>query len=102
MSAKSFAEFMSEDRRLIILRALDEYGFSGNETVLKQAIETFGHHPTRDMVRADLMYLDEHGLVRLEKIAAQSGELWITHLLNAGQEVAKGRHYPGVARREPG
>jgi len=102
MSKKSFPEFMAEDRRLIVLRALDESGYSANETVLRQVTEQFGHHPTRDMLRGDLAFLDENGLVRLEKIPSQSGEIWIVHLLNSGQEVANGRPYPGVARREAG
>lgn len=98
----SLVQIQSEDRRLIMLRALDESGYDANETVLKLATEQFGHHATRDMVRGDLTFLAENNLIRLEKLAAQSGEIWIAHLLNAGQEVAQGRVYPGVARREPG
>jgi hypothetical protein len=98
----SFAETLAEDRRLIMLRALDEAGFSANETVLGRVTEEFGHHPTRDLIRADMSFLAQHGLIRLEKIAAQSGELWIAHLKTPGQEVAQGRVHPGVARREPG
>jgi hypothetical protein len=95
------AETMAENRRLIILRALDEAGFAANETVLKTVCQTFGHHPTKDLIRADIAFLAEHGLVRLEKIAAQAGELWIAHLTTPGQEVAQGRVHPGVAPRGP-
>ncbi len=98
----SFAETLAENRRLIMLRALDEAGFVTNETVLKTVTEQFGHQPTRDLIRADLTFLGEHGLIRLEKINAQNGQLWIAHLKTAGQEVAQGRVHPGVARREPG
>jgi hypothetical protein len=98
----SMAEIMAENRRLIMLRALDESGYAANETVLKSVVETFGHHPSRDMIRADFTFLAEHGLIRLEKLAVQSGDLWVAHLLTPGQEVAKGRVHPGVARREPG
>lgn len=97
----SLAQIQSEDRRLIMLRALDESGFHANETVLKQVTEQFGHQPSRDVIRGDLTFLAENNLVRLEKLPAQSGEIWIAHLLTAGQEVSKGRVYPGVARREP-
>ncbi|OYV35525.1 MAG: hypothetical protein B7Z80_18120 [Rhodospirillales bacterium 20-64-7] len=97
----SLANVLAEDRRLIVLRALDESGFAANETVLKTVIESFGHHPTRDLVRADLVYMAEHGLIRLEKLEAASGQLWIAHLKTEGQEVAQGRVHPGIARREP-
>jgi hypothetical protein len=97
----SFNELLAENRRLVILRALNEAAFAANETVLKQVTERFGHTPTRELIRADLTFLDEHGLIRLEKIDAQSGQLWIAHLRTAGQEVAEGRVHPGVARREP-
>lgn len=98
----SLAKIQSEDRRLIMLRALDESQFHANETVLKQVTEQFGHQASRDMLRGDLTFLAENGLIRLEKLPAQSGEIWVAHLLTAGQEVAQGRAYPGVARREPG
>lgn len=94
----SMVEIQAANRRRIILQALDESGYSANETVLKQVCEQFGHQPTRELIRADLVFLDEHGLVRLEKIAAHVGELWIAHLKAAGQEVAQGRDHPGVAR----
>ncbi len=97
----SLAQIHAEDRRLIILRSLDESGYAANETVLKQVTEQFGHAPSRELIRSDLLYLAEHSLVRLEKMAASNGEIWIAHLLTPGQEVAKGRVYPGVARREP-
>lgn len=97
----SLLKIQSEDRRLIMLMALDESGFHANETVLKQVTEQFGHQPTRDNIRGDLQFLAENNLIRLEKLPAQSGEIWIAHLLTAGKEVAQGRVYPGVARREP-
>jgi hypothetical protein len=95
-------DILAGNRRLIILRALDESGYAANEHVLKPIVNGFGHNATRDMVRADLTYLAEHGLVRLEKVPGAEGEIWVAHLLPAGQEVAQGRVYPGIARREPG
>ncbi|MFP5250227.1 MAG: ArsR family transcriptional regulator [Acidobacteriota bacterium] len=98
----SFVETLAADRRLIILRALDDASYSANETVLRSVTQGLGHQVTREQIRADMAFLTEHGLVRLEKLPAQSGEIWIAHLLPAGQDVAQGRPHPGVARREPG
>ena len=97
----SLAQIHAEDRRLIMLIALDDSGYHANETVLKQVTEQLGHMPSKELIRADLAFLAEHGLVRLEKLPVQSGELWIAHLLTPGREVARGRVHVGVARREP-
>lgn len=98
----SFAETLAENRRLIILRALDDAGFAANETVLRTVVESMGHQVGRDQIRADLVWLEQHALVRVERLPVQGGELWVAKLLAAGQDVAKGRLHPGVARREPG
>jgi hypothetical protein len=97
----SFADTLAEDRRLIMLRALDDVSYSANESVLRSVTEGLGHRVSREMIRADIQFLAEHSLVRIEKLPAQSGEIWIAHLLPTGQDVARGRVHPGVARREP-
>ncbi len=77
-------------------------GYSLNEGVLRQALRHIGHpEETRDLVRADIQFLADHGLLRIETMAMPSGDLWVCHLLDAGQEVADGRTHPGVARRKP-
>ena len=98
-TGKPFAETLAEDRRLVVLRSLCEAsGNHLNESVLKKALEHIGHRVGRDQVRADAVWLEEHLLVRIEKVDVQSGELWIVHLKGFGEEVAQGRSHPGVAR----
>ncbi len=96
----TLANVLAEDRRLVILRTLTEVpGTHLNEVVLKTALDGFGHRVATDLLRADLAWLVEHRLVRVEKIIApSSGELWLVHLTRDGQDVAEGRHHPGVAR----
>ena len=99
----SFAEVLAEDRRLVILRSLAEVpGCLLNEAVLRTALEHFGHKPGRDLVRADIQFLVEHRLVRIEVLRPASGELWLIHLEPAGEDVANGRHHVGVKRRGTG
>jgi hypothetical protein len=63
-------------------------------------LQQFGHRVGSDIVRADLEFLDRHGLARLEKIVTPRGDLWLTKLLVAGEDVANGAAtHPGVARR---
>jgi hypothetical protein len=96
----TFAERLAEDRRLVILRCLSEAaGYQMNDQMLKKAVAFIGHQAATDIIRADVIWLADHGLVRMEKIAVTSGELWIVYLTTAGQEVSEGRYHPGVARR---
>jgi hypothetical protein len=99
----SIEAILAEDRRLVILRALSDVPqFALNEIVLRQTVDYFGHKVGRDIVRADVTYLKDHGLVRVEPLQSRSGELWLVHLTESGDDVAKGRQHPGVARRGPG
>jgi hypothetical protein len=96
----TLADQMAEDRRLILLRALAEAsGMQLNETILKLAVNTFGHAAGRDMVRADLAWLEDQRLARIEKLDTASGAFWVAFLTTDGEEVAQGRRHPGVARR---
>ena len=98
-----FAAVLAEDRRLIILRSLaDVPGYHLNEQVLKLGLNAFGHHAGRDLVRADIQYLLDHDLVRVDRLPGQGGELWLVTLTAACEDVAKGRLHPGVARPRPG
>jgi hypothetical protein len=99
----SLTVVLQEDRRLVILRTLSEVpSFTLNEGILRTALRQIGHpEETKDLVRADIQFLADHGLVRIETLAMPSGDLWVVHLLDAGQEVADGRAHPGVARRKP-
>lgn len=97
----SLSSLLTADRRLVLLRTLTETGLQANEMVLRQALDHFGHHASADMVRGDIQWLAEQELVRVEKLNASAGELWLVHLTRAGQDVAEGRAVrPGVARRE--
>lgn len=97
----SLAQIQAEDRRQLILRTLEEGDFHAGEMVLKQVVEQFGHRPSREQIRADLNFLAQNNLVRIEKLPGESGDFWVAHLLPDGGDVARGRAFPGVARREP-
>jgi hypothetical protein len=99
----TFAEELAADRRLVILRALTEApGGAMNEDVCKTALGVFGHKVSGDLVRGDLHFLGAHSLIRLEKIAAARGELWIAQITGSGADVAEGtKTYRGVARLRP-
>lgn len=98
----SLTQRLTEARRRDILALLYEASdFRLNERILKQVLEQMGVTPGADQVRADLQYLSEHGLARLEKLPGERGELWLATLLEPGQDVLRGRAHPGVARLAP-
>jgi hypothetical protein len=100
---ETFAQKLAADRRLVILRCLSEVaGYQANEMVMRTALDSYGHRVARDTLRADITFLKEHTLLRVELLHPPSGgELWLLHLLPAGADVAQGRanHY-GIARPE--
>lgn len=99
----SMQQILAENRRLIVLRGLCEaIDYTLNEHTLATVCNHFGNHAGKDILRGDLGFLEQHGLVRIERIDAERGKLWIATLTELGDEVAKGRPWVGVARRGPG
>lgn len=95
----SFEQVLAEDRRIAILLSLNESPDRRvNEMVLRSMLGDLGHTVSREMVRADLAFLREHQLVRIETRDLPTGPLQIAELLSGGEDVAKGRRHPGIAR----
>lgn len=98
----SYKQFVAEDRRLVILRLLDEDpGGSHNHAVLQQALKGWGHTVSRDVVKGDLAWLAEQGLVTVSMIG--DGDAYhVATLTDRGADVASGATIvPGVKRARP-
>lgn len=95
-STKDFAEHLRHDRRLVILRLLSELPmYRANSSVLHMALERFGHATTRDLVKTELNWLAEQGLIDVEPM----GPVLVATATVRGMDVASGRAMvPGVAR----
>lgn len=96
----SFQAHLAEDRRLAILRLLNDLpACRANESVLHMALEQLGHVCSRDTVRGDLSWLAEQSLITTELVA---GTVTVATLTERGQDVATGRsRHPGVKRPTP-
>lgn len=94
-----FAELLDADRRLVILRALEEDpGYDLNEYVLRSVLEALGHTVSRDRLGADLAWLEEQGLVVVDDVAGVK----VARLTGRGSDAATGRAVvPGVKRPGP-
>lgn len=96
---KTFAEHLSADRRLVILRLLEQApDYRGNAMLLQSALSGFGHAVGMDRLMTDLHWLREQGLVELDTV----GGIALARLTQRGLDVAEGRSIvPGVARPGP-
>ncbi len=97
----SFAEHLAEERRLVILRLLDQMPeYTANDSVLSTGLGDVGLRCTRDQVRTDLAWLEEQGLVTIERMI--EGRVLVATLTARGSDVQAGRAaQPGVKRPSP-
>lgn len=95
----NFARLVTEDRRLVILRFLDEMPRRElNTSVLQSTLDAFGHAVSRDQVATDCAWLGEQGMVDVETV----GPVTVVSLTARGEDVARGRVVqPGVKRPSP-
>ncbi len=94
-----FARLKQEDRRLVILRTMAEDSAYGvNEYVLRRVLDTMKHTVSADLLRTDLRWLEEQGLVVTEDVAGTV----VAKLTTRGLDVANGVVVvPGVQRPMP-
>lgn len=94
-----YAEHMQQNRRLVILRTLNELpGYQSNSSVLYTLVTGWGHNTTRDQLRTDITWLGEQGLLKT-KVLGEEGSVLLATLTERGQDVATGRAtVPGVKR----
>ena len=97
----NFFAFTMEHVRLTVLRVLaDQPSYRANDSVLAQAVDAMGLPCTRDQLRAQLAWLEEQGLARLEH---PTPTLTVAIATERGGDVAHGRAIvPGVQRPSPG
>jgi hypothetical protein len=97
----TLAERFTEDRRLVILRLLNEdTDFRLNDRMLQIGLGTIGHNASLDIIRADLAFLQDVGAVTYEVV---QGNVHVATLTERGQDhVAKRAYIPGIKRPGPG
>jgi hypothetical protein len=96
----SYQDFVTEDRRLAILKLLaNSEAYTANEYLLQTTLHTFGHAVGRDRLRTDLAWLAEQSLIRVDVVA----DVRIAKLAARGEDAAAGRvNVPGVKRPSAG
>jgi hypothetical protein len=96
----SYRDILNEDRRYLILRALQSSAsYRAAATLLQRFLDTFGQAVSLDMVETDIAWLKEQGLVDTQKTEFGS----LATLTNRGLDVVSGRaDNPGVRKPLPG
>ncbi|NMY40544.1 ArsR family transcriptional regulator [Pseudomonas sp. WS 5013] len=99
MNQQPFADYLRQDQRLVVLRILSELPqFRSNSSVMANLLGEFGHHPSRDQVKTELVWLGEQNLIKVEDI----GSVLVVTLTERGADVAAGRaSVPGVSKPRP-
>ncbi|ACI98526.1 hypothetical protein [Rhodospirillum centenum] len=93
----SYKDFVAEDRRLVILKLLEEDpGGSHNHAVLQEALRRWGHTVSRDVVKSDLAWLAEQALVSVQ-LVGDGDPYHVATITDRGCDVATGAAtVPGV------
>ena len=95
----SYSEVLAGDRRLSILKTLNEDSdYRVADHTLKYVMFHLGHNVSVSQVRADGQWLEERALISIEKLR---DDLWVLKLTEEGQLVATGKPHDGVARPAP-
>ena len=96
----SLSTLISGNIRLILLRSMEEApGYSLNESILHTVVGRFGLNVSRDVIKTELSWLREQGLIRTEEVVGY----YVATLTTRGADVATGRSsVPGVERPSPG
>ena len=100
----SYSDSTHEDMRLRVLQILAAASsYTVNETALKGTLaETFGHALSRDRLRGEMAWLEDLGLLVVQKIGG-SAAVWLATLSPRGEDCAAGlAPVPGVARPRAG
>lgn len=95
----SYADYLREDRRLVILKALEaSAGYSAGHYVVGRFAASQGHVVSSDVLLSDLAWLAEQGLLTTR----EAEHITVATLTQRGAECAQGiAIVPGVQRPQP-
>lgn len=74
-----------QDQRMLILYALSESNHAANAEVLQDCLQMYGHRVSLDLVKNQLGWLEEQGLITINKVR----HLWVAKLTPRGFDVSQ-------------
>lgn len=91
-------DIFAADQRLLILKSLEDAGYTANEVILRSCLDGYGHTIGQDVLRSHLLWLEEQGLLVNNTV----GNYFVANITEKGLDVAQGRQsVHGVRRPRP-
>lgn len=81
---------ITADQRLALLQALVACNNDANQNILQTCLAQYGHNISMDLVRNHMLWLEEQGLVRINRLDAGASELFVATITQRGLDVANG------------
>ncbi|MGP5553508.1 VpaChn25_0724 family phage protein [Psychrobacter celer] len=81
---------ITADQRLALLQALVACNNDANQNILQTCLAQYGHSIGMDLVRNHMLWLEEQGLVRINRLDAGASELFVATITQRGLDVANG------------
>lgn len=76
------------DQRLALLQALVACNNDANQNILQTCLAQYGHNISMDLVRNHMLWLEEQGLVRINRL--DTDRLFVATITQRGLDVANG------------
>lgn len=90
-------DLIRQDQRMLLLHALAQNNNSANDEVLQDCLQLYGHRISRDVIRTQLNWLAEQGLVSLTEF----GYLRIAKLTARGFDVSQNQASVEGVKKNP-
>lgn len=81
---------ITADQRLALLQALVACNNDANQNILQTCLAQYGHNISMDLVRNHMLWLEEQGLVRINRLDAGASKLFVATITQRGLDVANG------------
>ena len=76
------------DQRLALLQALVACNNDANQNILQTCLAQYGHNISMDLVRNHMLWLEEQGLVRINRL--DTDRLFVATISQRGLDVVNG------------
>lgn len=79
---------ITADQRLALLQALVACNNDANQNILQTCLAQYGHRISMDLVRNHMLWLEEQGLVRINRL--DTDRLFVATISQRGLDVVNG------------
>lgn len=79
---------ITADQRLALLQALVACNNDANQNILQTCLAQYGHNISMDLVRNHMLWLEEQGLVRINRL--DTDRLFVATISQRGLDVVNG------------